>query len=49
MMMDVDLKRTIMIMIRWLHQKQAELDLHCFQKRRYNFEKEVTHTLCVLC
>ena len=27
--------KTVQILIRWLHQKPADLDLHCFQNRIY--------------
>ena len=28
------------ILISWIHQKPADLDLHCFQKREYSFEEK---------
>ena len=31
--------------ISWLHQKPADLDLHCFQKRKNNFKKK----FCMQC
>ena len=31
--------KTVWLHIRWLHQKPAYLDLHCFQKEGNNYEK----------
>ena len=32
------LMKKVWIQIRWLHKKPADLDVHHFQKRVYNFE-----------
>ena len=31
--------KTVWILISWLHRKPADLDLHCFHKREWHFEK----------
>ena len=38
-LMDEHGEKTVWIQVSWLHQKPADLELHCFQKRAKNLKK----------
>ena len=40
------LDEKLLILISWLLVKPADLDLHCFLKRIWNFETNVIFTVC---
>ena len=42
------LMKKVWLLISWLHQKTADLDLHCFQKRVENFEKSCAGSALIL-